>query len=560
MESPLTGQQAIPSGLVPASHRKSSSVFCRALFLIAVLANFIAGIVVVKKGNGLAMLRDCAVDDHVHDDDNHHNANDDPFSGRNAWSLLNDHLAVFIGMCACVIAGTAVWLYVMRNCTAAVVWGMLITSLACSAAIAGLLFKEGMVRPALFQAALTVLGLLALFFLQRRINMTVKLLRVSMQAMAQYPSMLVASLGIVIVLSGLALLQGGFLVEASTLGTLIRHSNGTCDIEESSARKPAMAFFAVMLLWMAGTLVQLRVFVTAHAGAFWYFNAPGPEHPVWTGMKLGLWKQLGGVAISGAVLALITFLRAMVRKARRQHRRSIVAAIFACLAECILRVIETMNRFATIVMAVLGGSFMDACKQGKRILSGSFVGGVVADRVAARVLYLSSLLIGLACGLIIWLVLDKDLNTKTMHDVGYIILFIALVAVPVAGLLIGLLLAVFIQSGPIIVPLVAIITGASAMTLLRFVSHTVLGLVDTMFVCYAMDEQHATVATGQDDTHAVMKDYLHETKQARTDGGQAAVVSAPEVQHTYVQPAQGVPPPGYHAVGYNTAAVKGTGV
>jgi hypothetical protein len=179
-------------------------------------------------------------------------------------------------------------------------------------------------------------------------------------------------------------------------------------------------------------------------------------------------------------------MRQAVRQAQRRQN-NICFAVLACLIQIILRIIEYLTNFATVIAAVSGLPFVQAAKQGTTVLKHSFFEGYIADIYSKRILYFGSVVLGILSAVAAWGLLDIELGTDTIESQGtYIIMVIILVALGPLGAAIAALIASGLD-GAVAIPFVAAFLGAVATTIALFISETLIDLVNAMFAFYAID-------------------------------------------------------------------------
>ncbi|KAG2425823.1 hypothetical protein HXX76_013448 [Chlamydomonas incerta] len=137
----------------------------------------------------------------------------------------------------------------------------------------------------------------------------------------------------------------------------------------------AYAFFAwCFVAWSAMLIMQVKLYTVADTISQWYFSATSSGNSlssaavgsaaqtagsVKQALKHCLTSSFGSVAFAAAILALIRMLR---RAMERAARNNIICCILNCFLQPLLALAEKFTRFATIACAITGQPFVPAAK------------------------------------------------------------------------------------------------------------------------------------------------------------------------------------------------------
>ncbi|GFH18108.1 uncharacterized protein HaLaN_14852, partial [Haematococcus lacustris] len=94
---------------------------------------------------------------------------------------------------------------------------------------------------------------------------------------------------------------------------------------------------------------------------------------VGTSLSHALGPQLGSLCFSSAVLTLVSYLRQLLEKARREQGNNLLFCIFAYFANLFYTLIEFCTKFATVQMALTGQAFMPAAHSVVDLLRRNFL-------------------------------------------------------------------------------------------------------------------------------------------------------------------------------------------
>jgi len=261
--------------------------------------------------------------------------------------------------------------------------------------------------------AIGALQALFLYCIRSTVNMAAGLINLAMQALRDFPSLILAGILINILVLALYIIQMVFIISALTTvgfsamtGAAIKSANEAnpdsvpifpinlnSPVADGSkyciAGRPGLAtfgmyFFAIVLLWLTATLEAVRMaIVSAVFGVFYYFAADDPEKPsgiVCTATTWAFTKQLGTHAISGMVLAIIDQLKRMAKS----RSRGIIGAIIRVVLLCILSLLEQLSKFLVVMTGLTGLSFWDSATRTLTIMKEVFVDGYITSKITTR--------------------------------------------------------------------------------------------------------------------------------------------------------------------------------
>ena len=102
------------------------------------------------------------------------------------------------------------------------------------------------------------------------------------------------------------------------------------------------------------------VFTIAVMCGHWYYQMPG--NGIGTAYKWIFTKQIGSLIFAAILIAVVTLARMIVEGQRKKRDNNIAVAVCLCIVHCLLVCIEDLlqviNHYTVIVMAVTGESFI----------------------------------------------------------------------------------------------------------------------------------------------------------------------------------------------------------
>jgi hypothetical protein len=426
-------------------------------------------------------------------------------------------------------------------------WGTLFFNVAVIAAIGGFLFTlEGGTSAGGLFFGLAALDALLLFCLRNNIHMAAGLINLAMQALRDFPSLILGAILVNLLVMAVYILQMVFIITAlgnfdygpitgQTIldlrnqeepvfispiernGATINPSSNYCVAGRSGLATFGMYFFAVFLLWATATLEAVRMAIaSAVFGVFYYFDAEDPAKPnniVCLATTWAFTVQLGTHVISGMVLAIVDYLRRQVRR----RGGSLLGCIIRIIIMCFLSLIEQLTKFLVVMTGLTGLGFWDSAKRTMTIMKEAFVDGYITSRITVRVLRLSGYVFALAFGVIAWAAVDS----KYFADYWWFLLVIMVgIISPIFGIVLALLVSTFLTAlfsvtntdatGNVVVvnvlsgPLAGLFFGSIAHAVLLFMEQLILDLVDAAFMCFALDTHNHVISPRGEVVHRYM--------------------------------------------------------
>jgi hypothetical protein len=210
-------------------------------------------------------------------------------------------------------------------------------------------------------------------------------------------------------------------------------------------------------LWIAAFLSAVYQHVVAGSVAGWYFSrdvmSSRPRENAFTSLFHAMTTSSGSLAFGALVLAFVQFLNFLLELSKKSNSKNklLVCLISAlqCILGCIQGIVQYINKFAYIHIAMHGYSFCKAAKECFELISRNFFSAVIMDTITGFVLFVGKALFTALSAIITIAIMDAS-----HRHLSYVTL----------GLTIILSFAV-----------------------LHIISHVIGVSVDTVFVCYLED-------------------------------------------------------------------------
>ena len=296
----------------------------------------------------------------------------------------------------------------------------------------------------------------------------------------------------------------------------IQEYEGSCDFEYAHYVAPVTRFQCLFWIWFVFVYDQVRLSTISTVVGSRHFHADEKKKcTVWRALHNALTTSFGSLALAGAL--------SMVFDNFRKDRRSpsnvtwwltapqscvllpLQLILWAC-GSCIADVLALYMRFAVILHSFTGQSLKTCATKCKDTLKRNFLGGYITAYSARSVLFTTAYIFSVGIALATWRWIDALYSTDSLKEwmsgesTFWIVIFQLLVLVlafayPTISIF-CIVRANTILSGQEITqhqwigPLAAVFVGCIAMVVFRFVTGILLDIVDTKFLCFAIDEDN----------------------------------------------------------------------
>ncbi|XP_022146202.1 CTL-like protein DDB_G0288717 [Momordica charantia] len=323
-----------------------------------------------------------------------------------------------------------------------------------------------------------VIGVIVWIFVVNwhRIELTVRIIGVASNALSMNLGLFVATpsmtLGLLIYYVPIVL----FLVFARLNGKILPHHHGSSG-EYSCVWKqdkwvPAYYALAILtMLWSAAVMVEGQVFVISGTISQWYFSKEEGETPsrsIRNSLRNAFGPSAGTVCLSGLLIFVVRVVRAVVDSARQEDIPGMFNLILRCCVNTFLAAVDYLNKFAITFAAITGESYCSSSRMTYELLKRNLLSTVFVETISSR------LLVGIA---FVLSAIYAIVACAILQVVGHLGVNTYLVAVA-AWLLLIVVLAFFI--------------------------HVLDNVIETVYVCYAIDRDRGEVC--KQDVHEV---YVH---------------------------------------------------
>lgn len=298
-----------------------------------------------------------------------------------------------------------------------------------------------------------------------RIILTVRILRISSSALASNIALLAVLpslvLGLLVYFTPIVV----FLVLATFNGKIVpwEREDGrySCKWKQAGWVPSYFALAIITMIWSLSSMVEAQAYVTSGTIARWYFSMEErkPRRSIRNSFRNAFGPSFGTICFSGMVLGAVHVVRIIVDTARREDIASgFVKILLRCCAEYFLTAFDFVNKFTINFAAITGENYCTAAKMTyellrRNLLSAAFV-EVVSARTLTGIIFVLSTLYAIA----VYAILSSidDLGTETYY--------------------------------------IAVLAWALLMILLGYFVHVLENVIDTVYVCYAVDRDKSEVS------------------------------------------------------------------
>ena len=295
--------------------------------------------------------------------------------------------------------------------------------------------------------------------------------------------------------------------------------------------------------WFWSVLVfdKIRLAVVSMVVGSWHFHSIDAEKPtVATALKTSFTKSIGTLAFAGAITGFL-----------ERFRKNRNPAAFACcwcwwlgpqilcflpfqalwclFGTCLTEAMQLFTKFSVIVHVFTGLPLDQAASQCKKIMNRHFVGGFITEYSTKSMLMAGSYIFSTAIAFLTWSWVDATFECTTLTDTTagqsgfliflfWVILFLVIFSYPMIGLILIVMINSLLEKSEEskhmageettqhlwISPLAAAFVGCTAKLIFDFMSGIILDTVDTMFLCFAIDQDNG-INRGQNEFATIVK-------------------------------------------------------
>jgi len=374
---------------------------------------------------------------------------------------------ILIGALAAAVLLGFGWIQLMKMFTKEFIYGTLIIGVLAVAGLGGFVLnmgfkqdQEGIMVVAYVIFALDAILVLLIFFLRKKIALTCAMFKEACRGI-QHNTALFPVLAIVVAvfLGFAALWVASFIYLWSIPSDTVQVTGSDSQAPQFNEKVRNLLLFQVFaFLWIVGFLSAVYQHVVAGSVAGWYFSrdvvsAGKPRVNAFSSLFHAVTTSFGSLAFGSLILAIVQFMNFLLEQTKKSNsqNRLLVCLIscIQCILACIQGIVQYINKFAYIYVAMHGYSFCKAARECFELVSRNFFSAVIMDTITGFVLFVGKALFTALCTIIVVAVLDAQHRPLTAVTLG--------------------------------------LTIVLSFSVLHIISHVVGVSVDTVFVCYLED-------------------------------------------------------------------------
>lgn len=306
-----------------------------------------------------------------------------------------------------------------------------------------------------------------------RIELTVRIIRVASNALSKNLRLFwvlpALTLGLFVYYAPIVV----FLVFARMNGKVVpkEEHNGEyhCGWNQDKWVPAYYALAILTMLWSATTMIEAKVYVISGTIAQWYFSKDNSssKKSIRSSIRNAFGASSGTLCFSGLIVCAVRVVRAMVDSAR-QEAPGFVNVILRFCVNALLKQVDFLNKFTINFAAITGESYCTSAKMTYELLERNLLSAVVVEIVSTRIL----------AGLIVVLSAIYAILVCVVLKAGFHLGVDAYFVSAMAWVLLILVLAFFV--------------------------HVLDNVIDTVYVCYAVDRDRGDMS--KQEVHDV---YVH---------------------------------------------------
>ncbi|KFK30465.1 hypothetical protein AALP_AA7G264500 [Arabis alpina] len=306
-----------------------------------------------------------------------------------------------------------------------------------------------------------------------RIELTIQIIGVASDALSKNLKLFVVLplliLGLVVYYAPIVV----FLVFARFNGKFVpRELDGEyfCEWKEDSWVPAYYALAILTMIWSLAVMVEMQVYVISGAISQWYFSKEDsmPKKCIRISLRNAFGQSFGTICLSGLLICIVRVVRAIVDNAREESTQGIVNLVLRCCANALLGAVDYLNKFTINFAAITGEGYCTSARMTYELLRRNLLSAIFVETVSTRILTGIVFVLSAAYAVATWAIL------RGVSNLG-------------------------IDSY-----LVAILAWLLLIVILAFFVHVLDNVIDTIYVCYAIDRDKGDVC--KQEVHEV---YVH---------------------------------------------------
>jgi len=423
---------------------------------------------------------------------------------------------IIVGLLGTVIFLAIAWIVLLRFFAKPIVVATEFVKIGIFIAV-GIYQKETGTRVFCF---LIALGLLCyVIWAWKHIMFAAKMIKYSTIALKENPIMFVGCIVVKLFYVLNAFLFVLFFSKSFDV-TNIEEVDQKCLFVRPSYINGIMIYSSLSYLWINLIFDKMRLSIIATIVGSWHFH-PGDKPSILVAVKNTLTTSFGTLSVAALIATLAERINRMVNESVLKTWINPLICItwpfqlvLCCFAGCLNQCLRMLTKFAVICHVFTGENFMGSARNVFNIMSRHFKGGFITDLTSRGVLDLGCYIFSVGTWFLAWWWIDERFDCETLTNssemyllVLWILFGLFNVWYPVLGIyciiIVNMILVRLEQSYSLgtsfekqnyqhywIPPLAAAFVGCISMMFYTYVARIILDVIDTLFLCYAVDKDN----------------------------------------------------------------------
>lgn len=257
-----------------------------------------------------------------------------------------------------------------------------------------------------------------------------------------------------------------FLVFANENGKIVvREKSGEyyCDWKKDAWVSSYYGLAFVTMIWSAAAMVEAQAYVIGGTIAQWYFSKGDSttRKSLRKSLRNGFGASFGTVCLSGSLICFVRIVRALVDAARQENASGMANMLFKCCVNALFSAFDYLNKFAIYFATITGEAYCPSAKMTYELLKRNLLCTAFVETVSTRLLS------------------------------GIISVFSAAYAILICAIAYG------VSDLGANSYLIGAISWALLMVVMVYVVAVINNVIDTIYVCYAIDRDRGDVCRAE---------------------------------------------------------------
>lgn len=240
-----------------------------------------------------------------------------------------------------------------------------------------------------------------------------------------------------------------------------------CEWKEDSWVPAYYALAVLTMLWSAAAMVEAQVYVISGTIANWYFSKEHqtPKRSIRTPLRNVFGPSSGTICLSGLLVCVVRMVRSAVDSARQEDTPGIVNLVLRCCVNALLTAVDFLNKFTINFAAITGEAYCSSARMTYELLRRNLLSAVFVETISSRILAGIVFVFSASYTIVACVILKAGTN---LGSDSYFVAAMAWVLL---------------------------------MVVLGYLVHVLDNVIDTIYVCYAIDRDRGEVC--KQDVHEV---------------------------------------------------------